>query len=144
LDGRGNEGRKGERVKGEKEKDAEPRTPNAELLSAERRQLTVMFCDVVGSTALSTQLDPEELRTVILAYRETCAAAIARFGGYLAKYIGDGLLVTSVIRRRMKMMPSGPCGRPWGSSRQSRNYPSRPYNYPVPCRCGSAFIRAWW
>src|SRR5215510_7742416 len=61
--------------------------------AGERRQLTVMFCDVVGSTALSTQLDPEELRTVILAYRETCAAAIARFGGHLAKYIGDGLLV---------------------------------------------------
>src|SRR5262249_22241781 len=59
----------------------------------ERRQLTVMFCDLVGSTALSTQLDPEELRAVIRAYRETCAAAIARFGGYLAKYIGDGLLV---------------------------------------------------
>src|SRR5712692_2646930 len=60
---------------------------------AERRQLTVMFCDLVGSTALSTQLDPEELRVVILAYRETCASAISRFGGYLAKYIGDGLLV---------------------------------------------------
>src|SRR5262249_29917679 len=60
---------------------------------AERRQLTVMFCDLVGSTALSTQLDPEELREVIRAYRETCASAIARFGGYLAKYIGDGLLV---------------------------------------------------
>jgi predicted ATPase/class 3 adenylate cyclase len=52
-----------------------------------------MFCDLVGSTALSQQLDPEELRTVILAYRETCASAISRFGGYLAKYIGDGLLV---------------------------------------------------
>src|SRR5262249_43266489 len=61
--------------------------------AGERRQLTVMFCDLVGSTALSTQLDPEELREVILAYRKTCAAAIARFGGYLAKYIGDGLLV---------------------------------------------------
>jgi predicted ATPase/class 3 adenylate cyclase len=60
---------------------------------AERRQLTVMFCDVVGSTALSTQLDPEDLRTVIQAYRDTCATAISRFGGYLAKYIGDGLLV---------------------------------------------------
>src|SRR5262249_40538735 len=68
-------------------------TPNAELLSAERRQLTVMFCDLVGSTALSTQLDPEELRTVILTYRETCAATIARFGGHLAKYIGGGVLV---------------------------------------------------
>src|SRR5262249_46339540 len=59
----------------------------------ERRQLTVMFCDLVGSTALSTQLDPEELRTVIQAYRETCATVIYRFEGHLAKYIGDGLLV---------------------------------------------------
>ncbi len=68
-----------------------PRAPRVD--TAERRQLTVMFCDLVGSTALSTQLDPEELREVIRAYRETCAAAISEFGGYLAKYIGDGLLV---------------------------------------------------
>ncbi|HEV8718198.1 MAG TPA: adenylate/guanylate cyclase domain-containing protein, partial [Candidatus Binatia bacterium] len=61
--------------------------------AAERRQLTVMFCDLVGSTALSTQLDPEELRAVIQAYRETCATVIRRFEGHLAKYIGDGLLV---------------------------------------------------
>src|SRR5262245_41602525 len=60
---------------------------------AERRQLTVMFCDLVGSTVLSQQLDPEELRTVILAYQETCAKAIRRFEGHLARYIGDGLLV---------------------------------------------------
>src|SRR5262245_37386750 len=60
---------------------------------AERRQLTGMFCDLVGSTSLSQQLDPEELRTVILAYQETCAQAIRRFEGHLARYIGDGLLV---------------------------------------------------
>jgi class 3 adenylate cyclase/tetratricopeptide (TPR) repeat protein len=60
---------------------------------AERRQLTVMFCDLVGSTSLSQQLDPEELRTVILAYQEACARAIRRCGGYLARYVGDGLLV---------------------------------------------------
>lgn len=62
-------------------------------LHGERRQLTVMFCDLVGSTALSTQLDPEELRAVIQAYRATCAAVIQAFDGHLAKYIGDGLLV---------------------------------------------------
>ena len=67
-------------------------TLHAPRAESERRQLTVMFCDLVGSTALSTQLDPEELCAVILAYRETCASAISRFGGYLAKYIGDGLL----------------------------------------------------
>src|SRR5262249_8801831 len=53
--------------------------------AAERRQLTVMFCDLVGSTFLSTQLDPEELREVIQTYRETCASVLRRFGGYLAK-----------------------------------------------------------
>src|SRR5262249_16696380 len=62
-------------------------------LEAERRQLTVMFCDLVGSTPLSQRLDPEELRTVILAYQEACAQVIRRFEGYLARYVGDGLLV---------------------------------------------------
>jgi len=52
-----------------------------------------MFCDLVGSTTLSQQLDPEDLRTVILAYQETCAQAIRHFEGHLARYIGDGLLV---------------------------------------------------
>src|SRR5215510_11970619 len=66
---------------------------DSKLTAAERRQLTVMFCDLVGSTALSTQLDPEELREVIRAYREICATIIRRFDGYLAKYLGDGLLV---------------------------------------------------
>jgi len=60
---------------------------------AERRQLTVMFCDLEGSTALSQQLDPEDLRDVIRSYQEVCAGAVARFGGYVAKYLGDGLLV---------------------------------------------------
>ncbi len=73
--------------------DSRPQTLDPRLTAGERRQLTVMFCDVVGSTALSAQLDPEELREVIRAYRETCATVIRRFEGYLAKYIGDGLLV---------------------------------------------------
>jgi predicted ATPase len=88
---------KGKRGKGEtrkrKTKDSELRTPNSELTSAERRQLTVKFIDVVGSTALSEQLDPEELREVVRTYQEACATVIARFAGYLAKYLGDGLLV---------------------------------------------------
>src|SRR5262245_61949033 len=70
-----------------------PARPHAAVPEAERRQLTVMFCDLVGSTALSTQLDPEELRAVLRGYRETCATIIRRLEGYLAKYIGDGLLV---------------------------------------------------
>src|SRR3990172_62383 len=60
---------------------------------AERRQLTVMFCDLVGSTPLAEQLDPEELREVIRSYQEVCAEVIDRFDGYIGKYLGDGLLV---------------------------------------------------
>ncbi len=62
-------------------------------LAAERRQLTVMFCDLVGSTALSTRLDPEDLREVIAAYHQCAADVVTRFGGYVAKYMGDGVLV---------------------------------------------------
>src|SRR5438132_11673786 len=54
---------------------------------AERRQLTVMFCDLVDSTALAVQLDPEDLREVVRAYQETSAAMIQRFGGYIAQYL---------------------------------------------------------
>ncbi len=60
---------------------------------AERRQLTVLFCDVVGSTPLAEQLDPEELRDVIRTYQELCAEVIGYFEGYIAQYLGDGLLV---------------------------------------------------
>jgi class 3 adenylate cyclase/tetratricopeptide (TPR) repeat protein len=60
---------------------------------AERRQLTVMFCDLVDSTALSGRIDPEDLQVVIRAYQETCARVTARYGGYVAKYMGDGILV---------------------------------------------------
>ena len=60
---------------------------------AERRQLTVMFCDVVGSTPLASQFDPEEWREVMRAYYETCEKVIARFDGHVANYLGDGLLV---------------------------------------------------
>jgi class 3 adenylate cyclase/predicted ATPase len=61
--------------------------------TAERRQLTVLFCDLVGSTALSEQLDPEELRDIVRAYQAVCAEVIRRFDGHIAQYLGDGLLV---------------------------------------------------
>jgi len=60
---------------------------------AERRQLTVMFCDLVGSTALSSRLDPEDLREVIGAYHHTVAEIVSGFGGFVAKYMGDGVLI---------------------------------------------------
>ena len=67
---------------------AEPRAPEAE-----RRQLTVLFCDLVDSTVLASQLDPEEWREVVRAYQSTCAAVIQRYDGHIAQYLGDGLLV---------------------------------------------------
>src|SRR5215472_16494631 len=69
---------------------ASPITPVA--ASAERRLLTVMFCDLVGSTALSTRLDPEDMREIIGAYHRCCAEQIAKAGGFVAKYMGDGVL----------------------------------------------------
>jgi class 3 adenylate cyclase len=59
---------------------------------AERRQLTVLFCDLVGSTELSGRLDPEDMSEVIRAYQESCAQVIGRWGGHIAKYMGDGVL----------------------------------------------------
>ncbi|MBI3757847.1 MAG: AAA family ATPase, partial [Deltaproteobacteria bacterium] len=60
--------------------------------SGERRQLTVMFCDLVGSTALSTQLDPEDLQEVVRNYQETAAAVLTQYEGHIAQYLGDGIL----------------------------------------------------
>jgi class 3 adenylate cyclase len=60
---------------------------------AERRQLTVMFCDLVGSTALSARLDPEDLREVIVAYHRAVAAILTGFDGFVSRYMGDGVLV---------------------------------------------------
>ena len=67
---------------------ASPPVPNAE-----RRQLTLMFCDLVDSTTLASQLDPEDLREVVRAYQAACAEVIQRYGGHIAQYLGDGLLV---------------------------------------------------
>ncbi len=67
--------------------------PSPTVSEAERRQLTVMFCDLVGSTSLSERLDPEDLRDVLRAYQAACAEVIDRYDGHIAKYIGDGLLV---------------------------------------------------
>ena len=61
--------------------------------TAERRQVTVMFSDLVGSTALSARMDPEDLREVISAYQKCVAETVRRFGGFVAKYMGDGVLV---------------------------------------------------
>ena len=61
--------------------------------AAERRQVTVMFSDLVGSTALAARMDPEDLREIIAAYQKCVAETVGRFGGFVAKYMGDGVLV---------------------------------------------------
>src|SRR6202051_2481707 len=83
--------------------DATAKDPSRDALSSppsatpedrgERRQITVMFSDLVGSTALSARMDPEDLRDVISAYQKCVAEIVRRFGGFVAKYMGDGVLV---------------------------------------------------
>ena len=72
---------------------AAPRPALESSGEAERRQVTVMFSDLVGSTALSARMDPEDLREVISAYQKCVAETVRRFGGFVAKYMGDGVLV---------------------------------------------------
>src|SRR5271168_861563 len=80
---------------GSTETSAKPTNPAPTPTSpdvAERRQLTVMFCDLVGSTTLSARLDPEDMREVIGTYHRCCANCVERNGGFIAKYMGDGVL----------------------------------------------------
>src|SRR6516165_7010265 len=67
--------------------------PSPQAREAERRHLTVMFCDLVDSTKLSSQLDPEEYREVVRAYQQVCTDVIQRYDGHIAQLLGDGLLV---------------------------------------------------
>jgi class 3 adenylate cyclase/predicted ATPase len=73
--------------------EAPPHYSPAQAADAERRQLTVMFCDLVGSTALSERLDPEDLKSLITGYRKSCGDVVTRYEGYVAQYLGDGLMV---------------------------------------------------
>src|SRR2546425_2208963 len=70
--------------------DAEPRDTG---LTGERRHVTVLFCDLVGSTEIAARLDPEEWGDIAARYQRTAAEAVTRFGGHVAKYLGDGLVV---------------------------------------------------
>ena len=73
--------------------EASSTTPKPAQDTAERRQVTVMFSDLVGSTALSARLDPEDLREIISSYQKCIGGTVERFGGFVAKYMGDGVLV---------------------------------------------------
>jgi class 3 adenylate cyclase len=81
--------------------------------TAERRQVTVMFSDLVGSTALSARMDPEDLREIISAYQKCVAETVGRFGGFVAKYMGDGVLVYFGYPQAHEHTRSGRYGRGW-------------------------------
>jgi SAM domain (Sterile alpha motif)/Adenylate and Guanylate cyclase catalytic domain len=103
---------------------------------AERRQVTVMFSDLVGSTALSARMDPEDLREVISAYQKCVAETVQRFGGFVAKYMGMACLSTLAIRRPMRMTPSAQCGLDLSwlvlSVRSSQTLPCKPVSASRP------------
>ncbi len=120
---------------------------------AERRQLTVMFCDLVGSTALSARLDPEDLRAVIGAYHRCVAKVIGRGGGFVAKYMGDGVLAyfgypradehdaERAVRAALTLVEKVAApGRPPARAGVPGSTPSRRCG----CRCGSASPPGWW
>ena len=94
--------------------------------TAERRQVTVMFSDLVGSTALSARMDPEDLREVISAYQKCVAETVQRFGGFVAKYMGDGVLVYLGL-------PPGPRGRRRESSARRAGVGARCWRPEDPC-----------
>ena len=112
---------------------------------AERRQLTVMFCDLVGSTELSARLDPEDLRDVIAAYHRAVADVVAGFDGFVAKYMGDCVWPISATRERRRTMPSGRSGRGWASSTLSVASISNPSSCSrcIGIATGSPSIGSW-
>ena len=83
--------------------------PTTKSAPVERRHVTVLFCDLVGSTQLSTELDPETLSVLLADYRRCCNGAITRWGGYVAKYMGDGVLAYSDGHKRTTTMPTLQC-----------------------------------
>src|SRR5215472_17629829 len=95
---------------------AAPETP---IRYAERRQLTVLFCDLVGSTELSRRFDPEDLRELIRRYQDAVSGAVVRHGGYFANFLGDGISPISGGRTPMRTMRRRRCAP--ASTRLSRS-----------------------
>ncbi len=89
--------------------------------AAERRQLTVMFCDLVGSTAMSARLDPEDMRQVMRAYQDACSGVVARYDGFVAKFLGDGILAYFGFPRAHEDDAAGRAGLGAGTGRSRRH-----------------------
>jgi SAM domain (Sterile alpha motif) len=92
--------------------------PVAEAVG-ERRHITVMFCDLVGSTSISAALDAEEWRDLVGGYLDAASAAVTEMGGHVAKKLGDGLMALLVIRLRRKTTPNARRGQPSRSNARS-------------------------
>jgi class 3 adenylate cyclase len=117
----------------------EPRPQDA----AERRQLTVMFCDLVGSTALSARLDPEDLRSIIASYHRCCTELVERNVGFVAKYIGDGVLAYFGCPQAHEH--DAERAVPARGSILSRQYRSSKPPPVIPCRCALVLPPGlWW
>jgi len=98
--------------------EAHPTVVEPAQVTAERRQVTVMFSDLVGSTSLSARMDPEDLREVISAYQKCVTETVRRFGGFVAKYRVTVCWFISAIRKPTRTMSSGRCGPGWSWSRR--------------------------
>ena len=113
-----------------------------------------MFCDLVGSTALSEHLDPEELREVVRAYQETCTEVIRRYDGHIAQHLGDGLLVyfgypmaheddaTRAVRAGLEIVKG--YKRQVPGTLEEKNGKIVGAQHAHPCRFALAFTPAWW
>src|SRR5690242_915945 len=108
---------------------------------AERRQLTIMFCDLVGSTPLAARLDPEDLRDLIGAYHRAVAEVIGRFDGFVAKYMGDGVLAYFGYPRAQEGDARGRCAPVWHWWQRCRGCSWSPKSA---CRSGSASPPVSW
>ena len=108
---------------------------------AERRQVTVLYCDLVGSTELAEQLDPEDLRDVVRVYQRCCATEIIRCGGHVASCSSTGCSPISAIRRPARTPPNGRCApaSPFEAADELM-----PAIRSSRCRCGSGSPPAWW
>ena len=105
---------------------------------AERRQLTVLFTDLVGSTALSTKLDPEDLRSVIGAYHKCVAQTVGRLGGFVARYMGDGVMVYFGYPQAHEDDAERAVRGDWRSSKRLESWAALSRS-----KCASALAPAW-
>ena len=93
--------------------------PRPRATRVERRQVTVVFSDLVGSTALASQLDPEDLSRLLHEYRDACTAVIGKYDGHVAQYLGDGILAYFGYPQRRSTRPNVRSGPGWKSSPRS-------------------------